>query len=155
MVKIADSTLRRERRLLTIITVAVFLVVLAAFAGVLLAHANTLAIVDPLVRWVRPTTSSSDIAHIHNVARKFGHFLIPAVAFALLVIGPLRKRPLMALALCALFAVIDESLQTFTPGRSGSLWDVILDTSGALFAYFVCRAIAGWPRTLKVPLAPV
>lgn len=140
-----------ERRLVIIIWVALFLVILAAFAGVLMAHGNTLAIVDPLVRWLRPSASAADILRIHDMARKFGHFLIPAVAFALLVIGPLRRRPLVALTLCALFATVDEFLQTFIPGRSGSVLDVILDTSGALFAYLVYRAIVSWPRARRIP----
>lgn len=96
MLRMADSFLHQERRLVSVITVAVFLVALAGFAGVLLAHGNTLAIVDPLVRRVRPSVSSADIAHIHNVERKFGHFLIRAVSFSLLVLGPLRRRPLLA-----------------------------------------------------------
>lgn len=73
------------------------------------------------------------------------------MGFTLLVIGPLRKLPLIALALCALFASIDEFLQTFIPGRSGSLMDVMLDTSGALFAFFVYRAIIKWPRAHRLP----
>jgi VanZ family protein len=140
-----------ERRLVIMIFGAMFLVILAAFAGVLLTHGNTLAIVDPVVRWLRPSVSPTDILRIHDMARKFGHFLIPAVAFALLVIGPLRRRPLIALALCALFASIDEFLQTFIPGRHGSALDVILDTSGALFAYFVYRAIIILAQLRRIP----
>ncbi len=135
-----------ERRIVITITVAAFLLILAALAGALLAPRNTLAVVDPLVRLLRPSASAHDIERVHNMARKFGHFIIPGVAFALMVLGPLRKRPLIALALCALFAMLDEFLQTYTPDRSGSFFDVILDTSGALFAYFVYRAIVRWPR---------
>ena len=139
-----------ERRLVLTIWAAIFLVLLASFAGVLLVHGNTLALVDPVVRWMRPSAYTDDIMRIHNTARKLGHFMIPAGAFALLVIGPLRRRPLVAVALCAGFAVIDEFLQTFIPGRNGSLLDVILDSSGAIFAYFVYRAIITWPRKRRV-----
>jgi len=139
-------------RIASAITVAVFLVVLAGFGGVLLTHQNTMMMVDPLVRWVRPDASSIDIDRIHLMARKLGHFLVPAVAFALLVIGPLRKHPLLALVLCALFAMIDESLQSFMPGRTGSLADVILDTSGAIFAYYMYRTIVWSAGSAKVPL---
>jgi VanZ family protein len=134
-------------RIVSVITIAVFLVVLAAFAGVLLKHGNTLAVVDPLIRWVKPAASSDDIERIHKMAREFGHFLIPGAAFALLVIGPLRRRPVLALGLCTLFAVIDESLQAFIPGRTGSLQDVVVDTSGAVFAYFLYRVIVRLSRT--------
>ena len=140
-----------ERRIVMSITVAVFLVVLAAFASVLFTHRNTFAIVEPWIRRLRPAASPAEIDHLHNIARKLGHFLIPAGAFAVLVIGPLRRRPTIALGLCALFATIDEWLQSFTPGRNGSLDDVILDTSGALFAYFVYRVITSWRGTAKAP----
>jgi VanZ family protein len=143
-----------ERRIVITIAVAAFFLILAMFAGAMLVPRNTLAVVDPLVRLLRPSASAPDIERVHNMARKFGHFMIPAVAFALLVLGPLRKRPLIALGLCALFAMLDEFLQTFTPGRSGSFLDVILDTSGALFAYFVYRACVRWPHATN-PRAPV
>ena len=39
-----------ERRIVITITVAAFLLILAALAGALLAPRNTLAVVDPLVR---------------------------------------------------------------------------------------------------------
>jgi len=130
-----------ERRIIRFIAVGTFLLVIAAFAGVLLTHANTLAIIDPLVRWISPSATSAEIMRIHQQARKFGHFLIPASVFAILVIGPLRRRPLTALALCGLFAVTDELLQAFNPDRTGSILDVLLDTSGAVFAYLVFCAI--------------
>jgi len=144
-----------ERRIVIAITAATFMAVLAAFSGALMAHRNTMAIVDPIVRWLWPAASADDIARIHNAGRKLGHFLIPAAAFGLLVIGPLRRRPLIALILCALFAGIDEWFQTFTPGRNGSLLDVALDTSGALFAFFAYSAIARWPRTRRTRPAPL
>ena len=143
-----------ERRLVIVISMVVFRIILAGFAGVLLAHENTLAIVDPLVRWFRPSASAANILRVHDTTRKLGHFLVLAVAFALLVVGPLRRHPLIALGLCALFAMIDEFLQTFIPGRSGSLLDVILDTTGALFAYFVYRATVNWPRRRRIPSPP-
>ena len=54
-----------------------------------------------------------------------------------------------ALVLCALFAVIDESLQNFIPGRTGSLADVIVDISGAVLAYFSYLAISFLLRMWK------
>ncbi len=66
----------------------------------------------------------------------------PAIAYLALVIGPLRNRRYSALALCAVFAVLDETLQAFTPARTGSLYDVALDVSGALFGFLVYSAYA-------------
>ena len=81
-----------------------------------------------------------------------GPLLIPAAAFGVLVIGPLRKHPVFALVLCVLFAVIDESLQNFMPGRTGSVTDVIIDTSGAVSAYVAYLAIINLLKTRNYPL---
>jgi VanZ family protein len=112
----------------------------------LFSHGNTRAIVEPFFRWVYPKVSSEEIYAAHNLSRKFGHFVIPALAFLVLVNGPLRKRPLAALLVCAIFAFLDEGLQTFVPGRSGSIYDVALDVSGALFGFFVYGALDRWRR---------
>lgn len=130
-----------ENRLVRAASIVVFLLILAGFAGILLKPRNTLALIEPVLRLLRPSASSADIDRLHITARDLGHFLIPAAAFGILVFGPLRRRPVLALALCVLFAVIDESIQNFIPGRSGSVADVIIDASGAVFAYFAYVAI--------------
>ena len=122
------------------VTVGIYVIVLALFAGVAMHPKNTLALLDPFVRWLWPSASFDDIDRVHLMAREFGHFLIPAAAFTVLVIGPLRRRPLVALLLCTAFAVIDESFQSFMPGRTGSVADVIVDVSGATLAYAIYRA---------------
>jgi VanZ family protein len=139
-----------ESRTGGMIIVGIYVVVLALFAGVALHPQNTLALVDPIIRWFQPFASHEDINRIHLMAREFGHFLIPAAAFVALLIGPLRRRPLLALLLCAAFAIIDESLQNFMPGRTGSLADVIVDVSGATLAYLVYRAIR-WTSSGRFP----
>ena len=68
-----------------------------------------------------------------------------------LVIGPLRRRPYIALALCAVFAVLDETLQAFTPARTASIYDVALDMSGVMLSFFLYSAFtmrrrAGRPK---------
>jgi VanZ family protein len=148
-----DLVDRLESPAMAWVIVAIYVIALALFAGVALHPKNTLALVDPVIRWVRPGASLEEIDRIHLIAREFGHFLIPAVAFALLVLGPLRKRPLLALLLCAVFAVIDESLQSFMPGRTGSLADVIVDVSGTTLAYLVYRTIL-WIRPGSTRLRP-
>jgi VanZ family protein len=140
-----------ENRVVSAAAIAVFLVLLAGFAGVMLNPRITLALIDPFIRWLRPSASSADIDRLHAIARDLGHFLIPAAGFGILVIGPLRKHPVFALGLCVLFAVIDESMQNFMPGRTGSIADVIIDTSGAVFAYFAYLAIINLLKTRKYP----
>ena len=112
------------------------------FSVCFLTHANTFGLVEPTVRWLAPHASIEDISTFHILSRKLGHFLIPAVAYLALILGPLRNRRYVALILCAVFAVLDATLQAFTPGRNGSTYDVALDVSGALFGFFVWSAIS-------------
>jgi VanZ family protein len=47
--------------------------------------------------------------------------------------------------------VIDESIQNFMPGRTGSIADIVIDTSGAMFAYFAYLAIIKLLKLRKYP----
>jgi hypothetical protein len=47
----------------------------------------------------------------------------------------------LALAICAGYALLDEAHQTMVPNRGSSLYDVALDCSAALFANFLCHGI--------------
>lgn len=46
----------------------------------------------------------------------------------------LRRRLIIAWGLAALYAVLDEFHQSFTPGRQPSPWDVVIDSCGAALA---------------------
>lgn len=54
-----------------------------------------------------------------------------------------RGRYAATLALCALLAGLDEYHQTFIPGRSGELRDVLVDTAGAAIG-LAFPALAAW-----------
>ena len=124
---------------------------LATFSVGFFTHANTFALVEPIIRWLAPHASVQDISTLHILSRNLGHFLIPAVGYLALVLGPLRNRRYVALILCTVFAVLDETLQAFTPGRNGSIYDVALDVSGALFGFFVWSAISKGRRKTSYP----
>mgnify|MGYP003939114351 FL=1 len=93
-----------------------------------------------LINRVVPAFSSSmtDYAYLNRVIRKLAHFLLYLV-LGLLTTRALRKngitgmKPLvLAVIICALYAVTDELHQMFVPGRSSQISDVILDTVGGL-----------------------
>ena len=107
-----------ERRLVVLIWTLIFVVELAAFSIGLLTHGNTFAVADALIRLFAAHASAEDISRLHILGRELGHFFIPAGAYLALV---LRNRRHVALGLCAMFAVLDETVQTFTPGRTGSI----------------------------------
>lgn len=103
--------------------------------------ANTSKIIEPALRWVFPGASMATISLMHALIRKAAHFTNYAILFWLLVRGPLDKRPYTALACCVIYAFLDEGHQIFALGRGPSLYDVALDSSGALFSRFLNAAV--------------
>jgi VanZ family protein len=95
---------------------------------------------------------------IHHCIRKSGHF----VGYGLLALTWLRAWWLtlhsaafrtaaeLALAATALVASCDEWHQAFLPNRTGSPWDVLLDSCGAVVAILLVYAYARM-RTLSKP----
>jgi VanZ family protein len=136
----SEATL--EGWLVRLLWTVAFLAALAAFSITFLTHSNTFAIAEPLIRWIAPDASPGELAALHIMGRKLGHFLIPAIGYLILAMGPLRRRRFTALGLCAVFAILDESVQAFTPARSASIYDVALDISGALFGFFLHSAFS-------------
>ena len=103
---------------------------------------KTAAFIDPILQWLMPDISGSTMSVCHFLVRKLAHFTEYSVLFWLLLRGPMAHRPYTALALCLLYAFIDEGHQLFVPGRGASLYDVALDSSGALFSNFLTLTIA-------------
>ena len=104
--------------------------------------ANTAKIIDPLLRWLIPAISAPSVEVCHMLVRKAAHFTEYGILFWLLVRGPMKERPYLALMLCVVYALTDEGHQVFVPGRTASLYDVALDSTGALFSHFLTTAIA-------------
>jgi len=103
---------------------------------------NTAKIIDPIVRWLIPGISAASVDVCHSFVRKAAHFTEYGILFWLLVRGPMAQRPYLALMLCVVYALTDEGHQAFVPGRTASLYDVALDSTGALFSHFLTIAIA-------------
>jgi VanZ family protein len=60
------------------------------------------------------------------------------------------RHVLLALAICIVYAISDEIHQTFVPTREGRLRDVIIDTTGASFAWiFLQYGLPKMPKKLK------
>ncbi len=107
----------------------------------LFSAANTSKIIEPLLRVIFPSASWTTISLLHAIIRKAAHFTNYAILFWLLIRGPLRGRPYFALGCCVMYALLDEGHQVFVPGRTASLYDVALDSSGALFSRFLNLAV--------------
>lgn len=104
--------------------------------------ANTARTIDPVLRWLLPGITAASIDVAHMLIRKTAHFTEYGVLFWLLVRGPMADRQYTALMLCVAYALLDEGHQTFVPGRTASLYDVALDSTGALFSHYLTTAIA-------------
>ena len=127
------------RQWLPVIAWAVLIFCLSTSA---FSASNTATIIDPILRWIFPGISAAAIDVGHMLVRKSAHFTEYGVLFWLLIRGPMVERPYLALMLCVVYALSDEGHQAFVPGRSASLYDAALDSSGALFSHFLITAIA-------------
>ena len=76
--------------------------------------------------------------------RKAAHFTEYAILglLAYINLGYKDKRHLVwSVLFCFIYAISDEIHQYFVPMRACSFIDVIIDTSGAIFALFICQWI--------------
>jgi VanZ family protein len=101
-------------------------------------------IIEPLMRWLFPHLSDKAVHALVLSVRKCAHLAEYAV-LALLLWRALRRESAtsnhlwswskagLILALVVLYAASDEIHQAFVPSRQASVWDVLLDTTGAAF----------------------
>lgn len=105
---------------------------IAYFGGGQWGGAHTAEWLGPLLRALLPTASPEALAAVHLLIRKAGH----VVEYA--VLAGLWRRGLggawAPLGIALLTACLDELRQSFTPGRAGSLVDVLLDGAAAATA---------------------
>jgi VanZ family protein len=97
-----------------------------------------------ILRYLLPSYSPREIYALYLTLRKVGHFLAYAVLFGAYVrawrwhLQTTRLKPMfLALAVCLLVSVADETRQSFYASRAGNPRDVVLDMSGALSAALV------------------
>ena len=105
---------------------------IAYFGGGQWGGARTAAWLGPLLRALLPTASLEELARAHFLIRKAGHVIEYAV------LAGLWRRGLggawAPLGLAVLTACLDELRQWLTPGRVGSMADVLLDGAAAATA---------------------
>jgi VanZ family protein len=101
---------------------------------------NTSKVIVPILRFLLPRAGEPTIIVLHTLIRKAAHFTNYGILFWILIRGPLAGRPYTALLLCVCYAFVDEGHQILVPGRGPSLYDVALDSSGALFSRFLNAA---------------
>lgn len=102
---------------------------------------STSRFIIPLLRWLLPDAPPETLFQLHFLIRKAAHF-VEYFLLSLLVLHGLRgdesgwrwRWGLMALLMCAGYALTDEFHQAFVPSRGAAAQDVLLDATGAAVA---------------------
>lgn len=97
--------------------------------------------IDPILRWLFPSAPAEGIYLLHHLIRKTAHFVEYFIFFVFIYRGIHRSRPgwhwtwaLGAWLIAAVYSGLDEFHQVFVPSRGPSVWDSLLDSTGALVA---------------------
>jgi VanZ family protein len=105
--------------------------------------------VVPLLRLLAPWATAMQIEAMHGLVRKAGHLTEYALLAALWYRAFARGRSLvprsaaaLAFAISVVWAILDETRQSFVPSRTASAKDVALDSIAAFLAMLV--ATFGW-----------
>jgi VanZ family protein len=115
------------------------------FSGGAWSAEHTGSVLHPLLQWLLPWATPAQIAALHWSARTLAHVTEYAI-LALLWFRALRREAhgvrtaaWTALAVAVAWAVLDELLQSRTPGRTGSAVDVAIDAAGAMTVLVIAR----------------
>lgn len=84
--------------------------------------------------------SEEQVQKLQLPTRKLAHFTIFAIGgmLAIMLLNqyniPLMQKILYSQLIISAYAILDEFHQSFIPGRTASIWDVLIDSAGALIA---------------------
>ncbi len=118
---------------------------------------QTSRFIRPLLEFFFPGTSPESISFYHGIVRKLAHPTVYAVlgylsirAFTSLESQKLqRKFVFLSVLLVVCVAALDEFNQSFLSVRTGSIWDVLLDSVGGVLAiglYILYRRLRSKPE---------
>ncbi|MBI5384654.1 MAG: VanZ family protein [Verrucomicrobia bacterium] len=114
-------------------------------------------ILEPLLRWLFPKLTPEQVGPVVFAIRKLAHSTEYAVLAALswrAMRRPVRDDPrpwrwshaFFALLLTVGYAASDEFHQSFVPTRTGTVWDVVIDSGGAMLGL---AAVWLWGRVKR------
>lgn len=104
---------------------------------------HTSRFLEPVVHWISPTASPEQFDLVHLIVRKAAHLSEYAVLGLLTFRAIRRSQPStarrwsawtvggVALIIAATYAATDEYHQSWVPGRTPALGDVLIDSCGA------------------------
>ena len=112
---------------------------------------KTGAVIIPILHWFLPKASHHTLLLLHHIIRKTAHF-VEYFIFSLLILRAIRagrhdtrlRWALAAILIVAGYASLDEFHQSFVPGRTPRIADVLLDTSGGTAAQAIAGLVLLW-----------
>jgi VanZ family protein len=105
---------------------------------------HTQSVVVTILHTLLPNVAEATLLAVHDFLRKCAH-VCEYFVFGVLLFRAFRtpsdgwrwRWALLAILAAALYASSDEIHQIFVPSRGASIWDALLDTSGASVAQLV------------------
>lgn len=130
---------------------AIWAAVISAFSTGLFTDQHTSSVIIPVLHWIFPKASYHALLLMHHYIRKTGHF-VEYFVFSLLILRAIRAGredtrltwALVAILIVAGYAALDEFHQSFVPGRTPMITDVLLDTSGGTTAQIIAALVLLW-----------
>jgi VanZ family protein len=119
---------------------------------------NTSHFILPFLRWLMPHASQDTLELFHHYIRKCAHFT-EYFLLSLLVLrgfragrttGPNWRWALWTVLVIAAYASFDEFHQSFVPGRTALVGDVMIDSSGGIVAQVVAWFVAAWRQARRL-----
>jgi VanZ family protein len=104
----------------------------------LLSAEHTSRFIGPFLRWFAPDISEATVSSVQLVVRKCAHLTEYAILAGLLFRAFRRHQPrigralAMSFVIAAIYAALDEFHQSYVASRTGSPWDAMIDSAGAL-----------------------
>ena len=129
------------------IPVIAWAILISLFSTHLFTAENTGRFILPVLHWFFPDASPDGLARMHFFIRKSAHFTEYFILSLLILRGIRAGRKenrlvWAAITLCAVacYAGLDEFHQSFVPGRTAAVADVMIDTTGGAVGQLVAGA---------------
>ena len=141
MLQNSEVSSRRRGRFYAYAPVVLWAVVILFLGSGAGASAQTSRFIKPFIEFFFPNAAPDTFLLVHGLIRKTAHFVeygilafLAARAFSESSKEVLRNYwPLFSLTVVLAVAGVDEANQNLNSSRTGSGWDVALDTTGGLF----------------------
>jgi VanZ family protein len=122
--------------------------VISTFSTGVFTSDNTSRIIVPILKWFFPHASLETLFLVHHFIRKMGHLTEYFILSVLILRGIRAGKPgthlgwaLAAIAMVGCYASLDEFHQSFVPGRTAAVSDVLIDAAGGVAAQVVVALV--------------